>query len=51
MNIKTERLRIVDLDISMANDIYLLSKDDDMKKYLSDEVLIVKMKLEKLLCL
>ena len=38
MNIKTERLRIVDLDISMANDIYLLSKDDDMKKYLSDEV-------------
>ena len=31
MNIKTERLRIVDLDISMANDIYLLSKDDDMK--------------------
>lgn len=38
MNIKTERLRIVDLDISMANDIYLQSKDDDMKKYLSDEV-------------
>ena len=30
MNIKTERLRIVDLDISMANDIYLLSKDDDI---------------------
>ena len=38
MNIKTERLRIVDLDISMANDIYLLSKEDDMKKYLSDKV-------------
>ena len=38
MRIKTERLEIVDLDISMAKDVYLLSQDEDMQKYLPDEI-------------